>query len=147
MNRVSDVMTRDVHTLSPADTLQRAAQLMDELDVGVVPVCDGDELMGVVTDRDITVRGVALNRPANTTPLSEVMSMHAHCCYEDQTVGEVMQQMQDAQIRRLPVIDRAKRLVGIVSLGDLAVRPGTPDAELAETLAVISDPEVVQPTH
>jgi len=141
MNRVSDVMTRDVHTLSPDDTLQRAAQLMDELDVGVVPVTDGGELLGVVTDRDITVRGVALNRPGNSTPLSEVMSADAFCCYEDQTLVEVMQQMQDAQIRRLPVVDRARRLVGIVSLGDLAIKAGTPDAELAETLAVISDPE------
>ena len=138
MNQVADVMTRDVRVVSPKDSIQRAAQCMDELNVGVVPVCDGSKLLGMVTDRDITVRGVAAGKMADT-PVTEVMSEHVRWCYEDQDIDEVMDEMRDAQIRRLPVISRDKKLVGIVSLGDLADR-GSDDKRVGETLKDISTP-------
>jgi CBS domain-containing protein len=138
MNQVADVMTRDVRVVSPKDSIQRAAQCMDELNVGVVPVCDGSKLLGMVTDRDITVRGVAAGKMAET-PVTEVMSEHVRWCYEDQDIDEVMDEMRDAQIRRLPVINRDKKLVGIVSLGDLADR-GSDDKRVGETLKDISTP-------
>ena len=138
MNQVADVMTRDVRVVSPKDSIQRAAQCMDELNVGVVPVCDGSKLLGIVTDRDITVRGVAAGKMADT-PVTEVMSEHVRWCYEDQDIDEVMDEMRDAQIRRLPVINHEKQLVGIVSLGDLADR-GSDDKRVGETLKDISTP-------
>ena len=138
MNQVADVMTRDVRVVSPKDSIQRAAQCMDELNVGVVPVCDGSKLLGMVTDRDITVRGVAAGKMADT-PVTEVMSEHVRWCYEDQDLDEVMDEMRDAQIRRLPVINHEKQLVGIVSLGDLADR-GSDDKRVGETLKDISTP-------
>jgi CBS domain-containing protein len=138
MNQVADVMTRDVRVVSPQDSIQRAAQYMDGLNVGVVPVCDGTKLMGMVTDRDITVRGVAAGKMADT-PVTEVMSQHVRWCYEDQDIDEVMDEMRDAQIRRLPVVDHDKKLVGIVSLGDLADR-GSDDKRVGETLKDISTP-------
>ena len=138
MNQVADVMTRDVRVVSPKDSIQRAAQFMDELNVGVVPVCDGAKLLGMVTDRDITVRGVAAGKMADT-PVTEVMSEHVRWCYEDQDLDEVMDEMRDAQIRRLPVINHEKQLVGIVSLGDLADR-GSDDKRVGETLKDISTP-------
>ena len=138
MNQVADVMTRDVRVVSPNDSIQRAAQYMDELNVGVVPVCDGAKLLGMVTDRDITVRGVAAGKMADT-PVTEVMSQHVRWCYEDQDIDEVMDEMRDAQIRRLPVVDHDKKLVGIVSLGDLADR-GSDDKRVGETLKDISTP-------
>jgi CBS domain-containing protein len=138
MNQVADVMTRDVRVVAPTDSIQRAAQCMDELNVGVVPVCDGSKLLGMVTDRDITVRGVAAGKMAET-PVTEVMSEHVRWCYEDQDIDEVMDEMRDAQIRRLPVINRDKKLVGIVSLGDLADR-GSDDKRVGETLKDISTP-------
>ena len=138
MNQVADVMTRDVRVVSPKDSIQRAAQCMDELNVGVVPVCDGSKLLGMVTDRDITVRGVAAGKMADT-PVTEVMSEHVRWCYEDQDLDEVMDEMRDAQIRRLPVINHEKKLVGIVSLGDLADR-GSDDKRVGETLKDISTP-------
>ena len=138
MNQVADVMTRDVRVVSPNDSIQRAAQYMDELNVGVVPVCDGAKLLGMVTDRDITVRGVAAGKMADT-PVTEVMSQHVRWCYEDQDIDEVMDEMRDAQIRRLPVVNHDKKLVGIVSLGDLADR-GSDDKRVGETLKDISTP-------
>jgi CBS domain-containing protein len=138
MNQVADVMTRDVRVVSPKDSIQKAAQCMDELNVGVVPVCDGAKLLGMVTDRDITVRGVAAGKLADT-PVTEVMSEHVRWCYEDQDIDEVMDEMRDAQIRRLPVVNHDKKLVGIVSLGDLADR-GSDDKRVGETLKDISTP-------
>jgi CBS domain-containing protein len=122
MTQVSQAMTRGVRTLSPSDTLTRAAQLMEEIDTGVVPVYDGQKLVGMVTDRDIVLRAVAHGRPVDNTTLREVMSTELFWCYEDQPVDEVLDQMREAQVRRLPVLDRNEQLVGILSLGDLAVK-------------------------
>ncbi|WP_298234800.1 CBS domain-containing protein [uncultured Azohydromonas sp.] len=115
-------MTRGVRTLAPDDTLTKAAKLMEEIDSGVVPVCDGQHLIGLVTDRDIVVRAIAHGRSADTTMLREVMSPNPYWCYDDQPLDEVLDQMRDAQVRRMPVLDRNKQLVGILTLGDVAVR-------------------------
>ena len=139
MTTVSQVMTRAVRTLSPSDTVVRAAQLMDELNVGVIPVCDGNKLLGVVTDRDIVVRGVAHSLDGKTK-LSEVMSGHVRCATEDQQIDEVLGTMAQAQIRRMPVVDAKQRLVGIVTIGDIAAKDRNEDAEVAESLGDISSP-------
>ena len=140
MKTVSDIMTRGVRALSPTDTVLRAAQAMHELDVGVIPVCDGVKLVGMVTDRDITLRGVAQGLACKDTPLSHIMTEEVLWCFEDQPVSEVLEKMGDAQIRRLPVVDRDKRLVGILSLGDIATK--TDDKHLASVLQDISEPAV-----
>ncbi len=138
MTQVAEVMTRGVRSMSPTDSLQLAAQAMDELDVGVIPVVQDERLVGMVTDRDITVRGVAQGRPVDSTPLSEVMSKDVLTCFEDQSLDEATRQMQDAQIRRLPVVDREAHLVGILALGDVAVKAG--GENVADTLGEISEP-------
>jgi CBS domain-containing protein len=139
MKTVSQVMTRGVRTLSPSDTVVQAAKLMDELNVGVIPVCDGDKLLGMVTDRDIVVRGVAQSL-AGSARLSEVMSGNVRCATEDQQIDEVLGAMAKAQIRRMPVVDAQQRLVGIVSIGDIASKVRNDDAEVAESLGDISSP-------
>ncbi|KAF1041288.1 MAG: Hypoxic response protein 1 [Herbaspirillum frisingense] len=120
---IADVMTRGAHTLKPEDSIIRAAQTMDELDVGVLPLCDGDgNLVGLVTDRDIVLRAVAKNRLSESVPLQEVMSHEVVWCFEDEPVDDVLDDMVQRQIRRLPVMDRQKNLVGMVSLGDVAAK-------------------------
>lgn len=138
MAKVSEVMTRGVRSLTPGDTLQFAAQAMDELAVGAVPVCEGTRLVGMVTDRDITVRGTANGLPAAKAQLVQIMSGDVQWCYEDQSIEEAAQMMCDAQVRRLPVVDRENRLVGMLSLGDVAVRSDL--AEAAQALQGISEP-------
>ena len=120
MTSIKECMTRGVRTLAPSDSVLQAAKIMDELELGALPVCRGSELVGMVTDRDITTRAVARGRADAGTTVSDVMSEHVSWCYEDQSVEQVLQQMADWQIRRVPVLDRSERLVGIVSLGDLA---------------------------
>ncbi|HET9643479.1 MAG TPA: CBS domain-containing protein [Burkholderiaceae bacterium] len=113
---------------------------MEELNVGVIPVCDGDRLVGMVTDRDIVVRGVAQGQAADQTPLREVMSAEPMTCFEDQSVEEVMDRMRDSRARRVPVLDRERHLVGILSLGDVAVKAGERADEVSDTLEGISEP-------
>lgn len=115
-------MTRNVQFVSPQESLRRAAQLMDDLNVGALPVCEGERLVGMVTDRDITVRGVSAGLAPDQTAVDAVMSTDVRWCFEDQDLDEVMRQMADSQLRRVPVVthDDAHRLVGIVSLGDIA---------------------------
>jgi CBS domain-containing protein len=121
---VSEVMTRDVRFVSPQESVQRAAQMMDDLNVGALPVCDGERLVGMVTDRDITVRATSAGMAPTDARVEDVMSGDVRWCFEDQSVDEVMQQMADTQIRRVPVVshDNAHKLVGIVALGDLAAK-------------------------
>jgi CBS domain-containing protein len=118
---VSDVMTRDVQVATPEQSIREAALLMARIDAGTVPVGKDNRLVGMLTDRDITVRAVAKGLGPDT-PVREVMSADVKYCYEDQAVEEVARNMADIQVRRLPVVNRDKRLVGILSLGDLAVR-------------------------
>lgn len=119
--KIRDIMTRDVQVVSPDDTIRRAAQLMDDLNVGVLPVCDGTRLVGMITDRDITVRATSAGLGPEECTVSQVMTDEPAYCYADDPVIEVTRLMSSRQIRRVPVIDDQKKLIGIVSLGDLAV--------------------------
>jgi CBS domain-containing protein len=124
MQLVSEIMTRNVQSISPRESARRAAQMMDDLNVGALPVCDGERLVGMVTDRDITVRATSAGLAPEDVVVDDVMSTDVRWCFEDQPLDEVMQQMADTQIRRIPVVshDDAHRLVGIVSLGDIATK-------------------------
>lgn len=138
MQTISEVMTRDATVIGPEGDLQWAAQLMRDLDVGALPVCEGKRLLGMVTDRDIAIRAVAEGKAPATTTVMDIMTEGVSWCYEDQTVGEVLQQMGDLQIRRMPVVSRDSHdLIGMVSLGDLATRQ---DAPVDSTLEDISAP-------
>ena len=138
MQTIADIMTRDVRSVSPQETVMRAAQLMDEMNVGALPVCEGSKLIGMVTDRDITVRATAAGQAPDSTHVQDVMSAQVRWCYEDQTVDEVMEQMSDTQIRRVPVLDHdSHALIGIVSLGDMATKHS---AQVDRTLEEISNP-------
>jgi CBS domain-containing protein len=137
--QVKDVMTKGVEVVRPDATLQEAAKKMKSLDIGPLPVCDGERLVGVLTDRDITVRATAEGRDPKQTKVREVMSEELITCIEDQDVEEAAKLMQSKQIRRVPVLSRDKRLVGILSLGDLAQR--TQDSKIAgKTLEEVSTP-------
>ena len=140
MTTVADIMTREVRTLRPDDTVVQAAQTMDELNVGVIPICDGDKLVGMVTDRDIVVRGVAAAGELKTMKLADVMSGHVRCAKEADDVDQVLAEMAEAQIRRLPVVDAGQRLVGIISLGDIASKTAEEEAEVGTSLGEISSP-------
>jgi len=124
--RISEIMTAHVECVSPDDTLQDAAGKMKELDVGPLPVCEHRSVVGMVTDRDITIRAVAEGRDPKTTRVRDIMSGELICCYDDQEVEVAAHLMQSQLIRRVLVLDRDKRLVGIVSLGDLAIEADTP---------------------
>lgn len=138
MQSIQDVMTRDVRTVSPQDSVQRAAQMMDELNVGAIPVCEGEKLVGMITDRDITVRSTAAGQAPGSTRVQDVMSTDVRTCTTNQTVDEVMGQMGAVQIRRVPVLDEhSHRMVGIVSLGDMATKHS---AGVDHTLDEISSP-------
>ncbi|TAK34899.1 MAG: CBS domain-containing protein, partial [Lysobacteraceae bacterium] len=113
-------------------------QAMTELDIGALPVCDGDRLVGMITDRDIVVRGVAQGQANDRMHVAEVMTEEAAWCYDDDKVEEVLDRMRALQIRRLPVVDRHKRLVGMLSLGDIAVKAEGEDT--GEALKGISAP-------
>jgi CBS domain-containing protein len=132
-------MTRDVDVIFPDATLEEAALRMDKRNVGPLPVCDGNWLVGMATDRDITVRATAEGKDPRTTPVRDVMTHDVVYCYEDQEVHEAARVMEDHQIRRVPVLNRDKRLVGIVSLGDLAVSTRD-DALSGEVLERVSEP-------
>lgn len=140
MTTVADVMTRGVRTMAPSDTVVRAAQAMDELNVGVIPVCDGQKLVGMVTDRDIVVRGLAQAQDPKTLKLADVMSTNVRCAREDDDVDQVLSEMADTQIRRMPVVDGQQQLVGIITLGDIAAKGVEDEDEVAESLSEISAP-------
>jgi CBS domain-containing protein len=134
-----DIMTRNVEVVNGNASLKEAATKMKELDVGLIPVCDGDRLKGLLTDRDITIRATANGRDPSKTKVSEVMSTDIAYCLEDQAVDEAVILMEARQIRRLPILNQDKQLVGIVSLADIAVHVGDRDLT-GETLEEISEP-------
>jgi len=140
--QIREIMTRDVEIVPSDATVKDAAAKMKELDVGVIPVCDGQKLAGLLTDRDIAVRVDAEGRDASATKVSDVMTPDILYCFEDQEIEEAASLMEVNQIRRLPILDRDKQLVGILSLGDLSVRTeGTEEQDLAaEALEEISEP-------
>ena len=135
--KVSEVMTRDVQTIRPDQRVQEAASFMLSADAGSIPVTDGDRLIGMITDRDIAVRGVAKGYGPDT-PVRELMTDDIICVREDDDVDDVASKMSEAQVRRLPVIDDQERLCGIVSLGDLS---RDADEDIAsEALEGVSEP-------
>jgi CBS domain-containing protein len=137
--RVSDVMTHNAECTRPDATVQEAAARMKSLNVGSLPVCDNDRLVGMITDRDITVRSVSGGQDPMAEHVRNVMTAQVIYCFEEQDVREAARIMQQEQVRRLPVLNQDKRLVGIVSLGDLAVETG--DEQMAgHALEGISEP-------
>jgi len=137
MTQVADIMTRSIATVQREETLQAAARRMREMDVGWLPVLDGKALVGMLTDRDITVRGVADGMVAQESRVADVMTADVVWCRADDSVEEVMAEMGDAQVRRLPVLDADNEVVGVVALADLATRQS---AHTDETLREISTP-------
>ena len=118
--KVSKFMTRDVQLVTPTQTIRDAARMMTDLDAGALPVQQDDRLVGMITDRDIAVRAVAQGKSPDT-PVGDVMSREVLYCFDDQEVKDIARNMGEVKVRRLPVVDRNKRLVGIISLGDLAL--------------------------
>lgn len=131
-------MTDHVAYLNPEANLVEAAQLMQKHDVGVLPVCQGDNVVGIVTDRDIVVRNIAHGKDPKSTPVKNVMTSDVRMVNSDMNLHQAAEIMADHQIRRLPVVDN-NRIVGMVALGDLATQAKY-DVELATTLGKISNP-------
>jgi CBS domain-containing protein len=144
--RVRDCMTSNVRIADPDQTLREAAETMARLDAGALPVGEHDRLVGMITDRDIAVRGVALGKGPEAR-IREVMSTEVRYCFEDEDIEHVLHNMGELQVRRLPVLNRDKRLIGIISLGDLSRSGET--AESGEALSGISKPggQHSQTTH
>ena len=139
MSRIAEIMSTDVTTIQPQESLRRAAQSMQELDVGALPVCDGDRLLGMLTDRDIIVRGIAAGLDPDQACVSDIMSPDVDTCSPEQDSDEAKRLMGERQVRRLPVVDAQRRLVGILSLGDLAVRES---GHIDRAVREISEPAV-----
>ena len=135
--KISNTMHRDVTIIGPDQTLRDAAMAMKKLDAGVLPVGEHDKLVGMITDRDIVVRGIAAGKGPDGK-VRDVMSHEVKYCFEDEDVEHVAENMAELQVRRLPVLNRDKRLVGIVSLGDLATHGSLP--KTARALHGISQP-------
>lgn len=129
--QVSEAMSSDVKIVNPDQSICDAARLMAQIDAGVLPVGENDRLVGMITDRDIAIRAVAAGKPP-TTKVRDVMSLEVKYCFEDDDLDAVAENMADTKLRRLPVLNRDKRLVGIVSLGDIALaeHPGSAGSAL-----------------
>ena len=134
--KINECMTRDVRVISPDDRIERAAQLMAQIDAGVLPVANGERLVGMITDRDIAIRGIGEGCGPDAR-VGDIMSREVKYCYLDEDTEEVLENMAEIQVRRLPVVDHDKRLVGIVSLGDLAKEQ---ERETGEALRDIARP-------
>ena len=137
--KIREIMTRDVRVGSPNDNLQQAAQLMEKEDFGALPIGENDRLVGMLSDRDITIRAVARGLSPDRCKVRDVMTSDVKYVYDDESVADVARNMSELQVRRLPVLNRDKRLVGIVSLGDLAVSEPKPAGEALHSIS--------QPTH
>jgi len=137
---VKEIMTRNVDVVAPGDTLEQAARKMSELNVGPMPVCEGNRVVGILTDRDITVRATAAGSDPKATLVYEAMTQELVNCYEDQDVAEAAALMKEKQIRRLLVLNRSNDLVGIVSLGDLVTETGD-RGQSADVLQKVSQPD------
>jgi CBS domain-containing protein len=134
-------MTRDVETIPPDASLQQAAQAMEAIGVGSLPVCEGRRLVGTLTDRDIVVRGVATGRSPIEMLVRECMTEDISYAFEDEDAEEVLARMKALQVRRLAVLDKEKNLIGIVALGDIATEPRAANLrEVGEAIAEISEP-------
>src|SRR5262245_7523706 len=142
---VKELMHKKVETVTPEDTVKHAAVVMEACEIGPLPVCDGQKMVGIVTDRDITVRAVAAGRDPNTTRVREVMTAETIAtCRPEQSVDEAVELMREHEVRRLPVVDDGKRLVGIVALADLAQHTGARTS--GEAVQAVSRPTETQQT-
>lgn len=135
--QVKDVMSRNCTFISPQTELCEAARIMADQDIGFIPVAENDKMIGMVTDRDIVIRGVARS-VAPTSPVSDVMTAKTYYCFDDQDADEVCANMAELKVRRLPVVSRDKRLIGVVSIGDLAQDINT--IKVGQTMQSITDP-------
>lgn len=127
MTQIKDVMSHNVEFVTPEKTVQQVAEIMQVRDIGFVPVGENDRLIGMVTDRDITVRSIATGQNPATQQIRDVMTPKTYYCFDDQEIEEVCNNLGEIQVRRLPVVNRDKRLVGVVSLGDLAQEASRPN--------------------
>lgn len=141
--QVNEIMTPNVQCIDPEATVEEAARIMQSMDIGSILVCEDDQLLGIVTDRDIVLRSVAESQPPADTPVREVMSNRLFFCYEDEDVDQTAFRMKEKQVRRLPVLDADRHLVGIVSLGDIAVG-STNEQVVGEALSGVSEPDRYQ---
>jgi CBS domain-containing protein len=140
--RVNEAMSRDVRVANPQQRISEAAKMMAEIDAGALPVGENDRLVGMITDRDITVRSTAAGQAPETTRVGDVMSTDVRTCYSSQSVDEVLGQMGDVQIRRVPVVDQQSHsLVGIVSLGDMATKQSKGIEQALEEISSPSEPD------
>ncbi len=137
MKTIADIMTRSISTVRRDETLQAAAKRMQEMDVGSLPVLDGKAVAGIVTDRDIAVRGVAAGMIPQESLVADVMTAEVRFCRAADTVEKVLAEMGDLKVRRLPVLDAGNEIVGIVALADMATRQS---ADTDKTLREISTP-------
>jgi CBS domain-containing protein len=133
--QIRNVMTRNPQLINPDDTIQHAARLMAECDCGILPVSEGDHLVGMISDRDIAIRGIG-NGKGPHSKVRDAMTREVKYCFEDEDAGHVAENMADLQVRRLPVLNRDKRLVGIISLSDLARK----EPDMGKALAGIAQP-------
>jgi CBS domain-containing protein len=139
--KIAELMTPNPRTVRPNDTLQAAAQAMDELNVGALPVCENGRLVGMVTDRDIVVRSTSAGQNPCTTAVATVMTTAPYSLGSDALVRDALHVMQQHQVRRLPVLDGEGMLAGIVSLGDLAAAGTSAAAEALENISVPAAPD------
>lgn len=128
--KIRDAMSHDVHTIGPDATIRDAARLLADYDIGVLPVASGDRLAGMITDRDIAIRAIATGKGPDCA-VADVMSAEVLYCRDDDDIADVCRNMADIQVRRMPVVDSTKRLVGIVSLADIARKSSAGDAGIA----------------
>jgi CBS domain-containing protein len=143
--KLSEIMTRDVVVMQPDDSLQSAAKKMRDRNIGFLPVCDGEELIGVISDRDITIRALADGMDVNIMLGRDLMTVPAIYCFDDQDISEAAKIMEENQIRRLVVLSRdEKRLVGVISLGDLA--RNEPADRSGQVLQKVSEPDGTEKT-
>jgi CBS domain-containing protein len=136
--KIREIMTSNVECIAPSLPIAKAAEKMRDMDIGFLPVCENDKIVGTVTDRDITIRSVAQGRDPRLAPVSEVMTQTVFHCYDDEDVEAIARSMQDSEIRRMLILDRSENLVGVVSLGDIAKASGE-QTIAGETLGQIAD--------
>jgi CBS domain-containing protein len=137
--KIRDILTKNPHVVRPDAMISEAAKMMKQHDIGMLPVCSGHQLVGSITDRDLAIRAIAEGRNPLATKVSDIMTPNVFWCYDDQELEEAAQLMEEKQIRRLPIVNREKRLVGIISLGDFALRSQN-DRLAEEVLECVSEP-------
>ena len=140
--QIAEIMTRNVRDIAPQRSIREAARLMDELNVGLIPVCEDGKLVGVVTDRDITVRATAAGSPPDTTPVMSVMTTDPRTCREQDEVATAVRVMNDHQVRRIPVLDESGRLSGILALGDVAEAEPAMAGSVLHEVSTPSEPDM-----